>query len=701
MRRETLICILGTLILAVGGSAGCTGTNASTSPQAQPTAGTPAPQKAGGNQGQAPQKGGATGGGTAKVVNTAAVTPGDVKLTFTYSGTLESGSQVSIVPKTSGRLETLLVDVGSQVKAGDTVAIMERTTLQLSVQQAQANLKSAQAKLATVMTGGRPEDVASAQAAVDSAQAKLATVMAGGRPEDVASAQAAQDSAQAKLDALMNPSPSDIQTAQTTLDKARADLTSNSAALDKLKNGATPDVWATAQKDVDNYAAAIKSAQVALDQKKAGNTTADLAAQQAAVDQAKQALTSAEDKYQTAKGVDSKGNSSLAASGFSSVSAALQSYNTAKAAYDAAVQKQQQMQGGFLPADMQSAQATLDQAQANYNAAVAKIEQMKKGPLPQDVQAAQSLMDKSKSDVAAAEVKLAQLKSPTDYDIATSQATVTQAQQALALKQQPYTEQDVQSAQAAVTQAQQALALKQQPYTLQDVQSAQAAVDVAQAALDSSKSALADATLVTPFDGVVTQKLLSPGALVSPSSPIVTVFSKDLSIPISVEESRLDRLKPDLSTSITVPSYPGESFSGKVTSISPSADSKSHTFVMRVAPDDSSDRLKAGMFAEVVVTAEQRSNALLVSRDAVVQRNGKDVVFVVAGGKAQLRPVVQGIPTDGMVEIIDGLKKDEQVVVVGLSGLNDGDAVRVLPSTSGQPSGQPQPQGQDAPSKTN
>ena len=675
MRRETLICILGTLILAVGGSAGCTGTNASTSPQAQPTAGTPAPQKAGGNQGQAPQKGGATGGGTAKVVNTAAVTPGDVKLTFTYSGTLESGSQVSIVPKTSGRLETLLVDVGSQVKAGDTVAIMERTTLQLSVQQAQANLKSAQAKLATVMAGGRPEDVASAQAAVDSAQAKLATVMAGGRPEDVASAQAAQDSAQAKLDALMNPSPSDIQTAQTTLDKARADLTSNSAALDKLKNGATPDVWATAQKDVDNYAAAIKSAQVALDQKKAGNTTADLAAQQAAVDQAKQGVTSAEDKYQTAKGVDSKGNSNLAASGFSSVSAALQSYNAAKAAYDAAVQKQQLMQGGFLPADMQSAQATLDQAQANYNAAVAKIEQMKKGPRPQDVQAAQSLMDKSKSDVAAAEVKLAQLKSPTDYDIATSQATVTQAQQALALKQQPY--------------------------TLQDVQSAQAAVDVAQAALDSSKSALADATLVTPFDGVVTQKLLSPGALVSPSSPIVTVFSKDLSIPISVEESRLARLKPDLSTSITVPSYPGESFSGKVTSISPSADSKSHTFVMRVAPDDSSDRLKAGMFAEVVVTAEQRSNALLVSRDAVVQRNGKDVVFVVAGGKAQLRPVVQGIPTDGMVEIIDGLKKDEQVVVVGLSGLNDGDAVRVLPSTSGQPSGQSQPQGQDAPSKTN
>ena len=71
MRRETLICILGTLILAVGGSAGCTGTNASTSPQAQPTAGTPAPPTAGGNQGQAPHKGGATRGGAAQARPTA------------------------------------------------------------------------------------------------------------------------------------------------------------------------------------------------------------------------------------------------------------------------------------------------------------------------------------------------------------------------------------------------------------------------------------------------------------------------------------------------------------------------------------------------------------------------------------------------------------------------------------------------------
>jgi HlyD family secretion protein len=659
VRRGIVFCILGILVLVVGSSTGCAGANAGASPQAQPTAGTPAPQKggapdkSGNNPAQAPQKGGPAGGGaaggTGKVVNTAQVATGDVKLTFNYSGTLESSSQLSIVPKTSGRLEKLMVDVGSQVKAGDILATMEKTTLLLAIQQAEANLKSAQARLATVMAGGRPEDIASAQASLDSAQAKL--------------------------DTLKNPSPSDVQTAQTTLDKARADLASNSAALDKLMAGATPDKWAAAQASVDGTRASLRNAQVALDAKKAGYTAADLSAEQAKVDQAKQTLTSAQDKYQTASGVDSNGNSTFAASGASSVSAAQQSYEYAKANYDAEVQKLQQMQAGYLNTDMTSAQKDFDTAQANYNSAVAALEQLKKGPLPQDIQTAQSTVDKSRSDVAAAEAKLAQLKSPTDNDVA--------------------------AAKAVVTQAQQALALKQQPYTAQDIQTAQAAVDVAQVALDTAKSNLADANLVAPFDGVITAKLLAPGAMASTGSPVATLFSSDLSIPISIEEARLSRLKPDLTTSISVSSYPGESFPGKVTSISPSADSKSHTFVMRVVPTDTANKLKAGMFADVVVITEARSNALMVPRDAVVQRSGKDVVFVVADGKAQMRPVLQGIPSGGTVEIMNGLKQGEQVVVVGLSGLNDGDAVRVMPSNTGQPSGQPQQQGQDAPGKTN
>jgi len=566
------------LLLLVASGVGCSGpTAADAAPQPQTKSGTPSP---------APQKTGPgpQAGGVGKVVTTAPVVQGQVQLTFLYNGTIQSSFQVNVAPKTSGRLEKLMVDVGSQVKAGDVIATLETGALQLAVQQAEANLSMARAKLNQTKSG---------------------------------------------------PTASDIQAAQTTLDKAKADLASNMAAMDRLKNSPTPADLAAAQAAVDSYAASVRSAQAALDQLKAGPTQSDIAAAQKDVASAKSALTSAEDKYQNVQnGTDTSVSNSYAK----------EQYDAAKAAYEAAVQKLQLLQAGPTPDKLQAAQKDLDTARANYSAAVAKLNQLKSGPTPQDLQQAQSAIDKSQADVAAAQAKLDQLKaSPTPDDIAIAQASV----------------------------------------------------DVAQAALATARSNLADATLVAPFDGVVTAKLVSPGALVSASTPVVTLVGTDLEIPVSIEESRLAQLKPGLPVTITVPSYPGQSFSGKVAAIAPSADAKSHTFSMKVVPDDSQGNLKPGMFADVRVTAEQHNDALLVPRDAVVQRNGKDVVFVVADGRAQMRQVVQGIPSDGNVEIMSGVKAGEQVVVVGLSGLNDGDAVRVVsgsgsqaPTQQGGPAGQ-------------
>lgn len=135
-----------------------------------------------------------------------------------------------------------------------------------------------------------------------------------------------------------------------------------------------------------------------------------------------------------------------------------------------------------------------------------------------------------------------------------------------------------------------------------------------------------DATLVAPFDGIVTQTLVAPGAMVSSATPVVTLLGSSNEIAVNVEESRLGQLK-------------------------------------------------AGMYAELAVTADEHTG-LLVPRDAVTQRGGKDIVRAVVEGKAQMRQIVQGLPTADNVELLSGVKSDEQVIVVGYSGINDGDAVR-------------------------
>src|SRR5579885_2828363 len=78
----------------------------------------------------------------------------------------------------------------ASVKRGDTIAGLDRSQLEAQVRQADGALRSAEARLALLQAGARPEDVQAAQAALQSAQARLDQMMQGGRAEDVASAQA-------------------------------------------------------------------------------------------------------------------------------------------------------------------------------------------------------------------------------------------------------------------------------------------------------------------------------------------------------------------------------------------------------------------------------------------------------------------------------------------------------------------------------
>src|SRR5258708_31370725 len=81
---------------------------------------------------------------------------GDIQQTLAYSGDIRSREQVSVLPKSAGRIERMLVDVGSRVKAGDTLATLEQESAQIAALQARATLAGAEAKLATLQIGAKP-----------------------------------------------------------------------------------------------------------------------------------------------------------------------------------------------------------------------------------------------------------------------------------------------------------------------------------------------------------------------------------------------------------------------------------------------------------------------------------------------------------------------------------------------------------------
>ncbi len=106
-------------------------------------------------------------------VEVATVEKGDISLIYSYAGNLQSKDEVTVLPAASGRVESVLVEVGDEVKAGDPIATVERDRYIEQVRQAQAVLTTAKLNLAKMELGSRPEEIAAAQAAVQLAKAAL------------------------------------------------------------------------------------------------------------------------------------------------------------------------------------------------------------------------------------------------------------------------------------------------------------------------------------------------------------------------------------------------------------------------------------------------------------------------------------------------------------------------------------------------
>jgi membrane fusion protein (multidrug efflux system) len=106
-------------------------------------------------------------------------------------------------------------------------------------------------------------------------------------------------------------------------------------------------------------------------------------------------------------------------------------------------------------------------------------------------------------------------------------------------------------------------------------------------------------------------------------------------------------------------------------------DPKTRTFRVEVTVDNVAERLRPGMFVEAIVVVEQRADVPVVPREALTERGGVRVVFVLDGQRVSRREVVLGLGDDDIVEIRQGLEPGERIVVRGLETLTDGTRVRV------------------------
>jgi RND family efflux transporter MFP subunit len=169
------------------------------------------------------------------------------------------------------------------------------------------------------------------------------------------------------------------------------------------------------------------------------------------------------------------------------------------------------------------------------------------------------------------------------------------------------------------------------------------------------------------------------GALVSPSTPIVTiVHTARVKIVANVLEKDIPLLKPGMKAKIQAETYPERIFEGKVAQINSALELSTRTLQVEFYIPNSQRLLKPGMFAKLEVLLSEKPQTLIIPREAVIQTGGEPSVFVVEGNQALRRPIATGYEQDQMVEVLRGLKEGDKVVVKGQYSIKDRSTVKVI-----------------------
>ena len=191
---------------------------------------------------------------------------------------------------------------------------------------------------------------------------------------------------------------------------------------------------------------------------------------------------------------------------------------------------------------------------------------------------------------------------------------------------------------------------------------------------------LRESGIVSPIDGIVTARHIDEGNLIKAGDRIVTVADmKTVKIIVAVAEIYGEEIAVGTPAKIRVDAFAEKVFRAKVYSIHPALDAQTHTMQVEIRLNNDKLLLKPGMFARVTLITKQKGNAVIIPRDVVLGgRIDKHYVYVVDGEIARKRFVELGITQSERVEITDGLKAGQSLVVNGMHYLADGIGVEVV-----------------------
>jgi membrane fusion protein, multidrug efflux system len=220
------------------------------------------------------------------------------------------------------------------------------------------------------------------------------------------------------------------------------------------------------------------------------------------------------------------------------------------------------------------------------------------------------------------------------------------------------------------------------------VQSYENSINAAQAQVRAVKDLGQYLQIRAPFDGIITERNVHPGALVGPgagSTPLLRLHQVSrLRLVVAVPEALVGGIVKGARVPFTVPAYPGEPFSGVVSLIAHDLDEKTRSMAVELDVRNPDLRLSPGMYPEVQWPVRRPQPSLLVPPTSIVTTTERTFVIRVNDGVARWVNVGRGARVGDLIEVFGSLKDGDLVVRRGTDEIREGAKVNAQPPKPGK-----------------
>ncbi len=556
---------------------------------------------------------------------TAEVTRGDLRVTVAATGVLEPLTTVEVRSRSGGEISKLYVEAGDYVEAGQLIAQLDPTELQSEIDQAAAQVVSANARVAQARYSAEAQSTQT-RTGIDEARAAVET------------ARARLEQAQAQLEQTRRTTAQQIEQARAGLESARARL-----AQAEVQAETEPELVAA---DIAQAEAGLERARQQLAALEAGARPQEIAQAEARVTEAQVIADNAATELRRQQQLAEKGFVSQQA-----VDSARRAADTAAAQLASAREALSLAREGARSEEIESARAQVRQAEAALEAARARGVSV--SVRESDLMAARAAVAEAEASLRSAEANRAQV-AVREGDVEAARRAVEQTEAALERAESGTLTDDARR---------------------QEITAAMADLRRTQSALDDVRYSFDHTTIVAPRSGVVLEKFVEEGTVIPPGTAalaqgtgIVSIADiTEMYVTADVDEVDISRVAVGQPVEIEVETLPGVTITGRVDKVFPQGKEETNViyFPVRIRIDKLHPKLRPGMTADVNILIAERQDVLLVPDAAIDRSGGRTVVQVLEqeGAEPVEREVEVGVTDYEQTEILSGLRAGERVVL--------------------------------------